>query len=113
MKEDKKPYQLKKNVLDWNKLVKELQKKGIRFYEAFQKKGELVPYHSHPYPELIAVIHGKMRLIIEEDILDLESNDLLTISPHAAHLACFPYQGGCHFLIGVPEERKENLSLAE
>ncbi len=52
--------------------------------------GDLLPYHSHRYAETLIVLNGNMRVIVEEEIIDLTVGDMLTIHPWAIHLLAFP-----------------------
>lgn len=66
-----------------------LQQKG-KVFEVKQTQGKLVPYHCHNHQEVIVVVEGSMRMIIEEDIVELQTGDFVVIEPWAIHLACFP-----------------------
>lgn len=90
--------------VEMQKFIKSLLLKQHKIYEVRQSMGELVPYHSHGVSELILVLEGKMRLIIEEDIIDLKAGDMITISPHAIHLAAFPFKGGARFYLCTPRQ---------
>ena len=88
--------------LELHRFLKTLLIKRHRVYELKHSRGELVPYHSHAVPEMILVLEGKMRLIIEEDIVDLAEGEMITIQPHAIHLAAFPFAGGARFYLCTP-----------
>ena len=81
-----------------SKFIKELLLKEYKIYEVSQKRGDLVPYHCHNHKEIILLLEGKMRLIIEEDIIDIEAGEVLTIEAWAIHLACFPQDSAKFFL---------------
>ncbi len=73
---------------------------------AAHRKGDLIPYHAHSHSELIVVESGVVRLIIEEEIIDLTKGDIINIAPWAIHLACFPDEEGAEFFICFPAKKK-------
>lgn len=79
--------------------IKKLLLQKYKVFEMENHNGDLVPYHTHPFPEMILVLDGKMRLIIEEDIVDVSAGELITIKPFAIHLASFPDEQSCRFYL--------------
>ena len=88
-----------------NKFIKGLLLKDFKIYEIQQRLGELIPYHTHQHKEMILMLDGYMRMIIEEDIVNLKRGDLLTIEAWSIHLACFPLEGGAKFYLCSPRNR--------
>jgi len=86
------------------KLIKELLLLNYKIYEIDQKPGDITPYHSHKHKEIVMVYEGKMRMIIEEDIVDLEEGDIVTIEPWAIHLCCYPFEQGARFYLCFPDK---------
>ena len=86
------------------RFIKGLLLKNYKIYEINQKKGELVPYHSHAHQEIILLLEGSMRLIIEEEIIDLQAGEMITIEPWAIHLASFPQDSGARFYLCYPKK---------
>ena len=86
------------------KFIKGLLLKDFKVYEIAQKQGELVPYHAHAHEEMILMLEGEMRLVIEEEIIDIKEGDLLTIKPWSIHLASFPHEKGARFYLCYPKK---------
>lgn len=89
------------------KFLKSLLIKDYKIYEMHNEKGTLVPYHAHAFTETILVLEGTMRLIIEEDIIDVHAGQMVTIKPFAIHLAAFPNEGGTRFYLLFSEKNKD------
>lgn len=87
------------------RFLKELLLKNYKIFEIYQKTGDLIPYHSHGHKEIIIIMQGQMRMIIEEDIIDLSEGDMITIQPWAVHLSCFPEKEGCTFYLCHPAKK--------
>ncbi len=85
---------------DDDKLIEALSYKGYTVYAVKQKSNQLIPYHEHPSEEMVIVLSGKIRYIIEEEIVDLEAGDIIRIRPHSIHS-----------MIGTAEEGISNLLL--
>ncbi|MDH5719709.1 MAG: cupin domain-containing protein [Spirochaetia bacterium] len=105
--------QKQKNLIDskasLSQYIKNLLLDEYKIYEISQKKGELIPYHAHSYHELIIVLEGKLRLIIEEDIIDLTEGDFLTIEPWAIHLLSFPEKNAKFYLCFHPKKKNKQI----
>jgi|GEM_PF-1679039 len=84
------------------RILKELLLNDYKIYEMSQKQGDLIPYHSHAHKEILAVSEGNVRVIVEEDIVDLKKGDIITIKPWAVHLSCFPFDKGAFFYLCHP-----------
>ncbi|MDH4263715.1 MAG: cupin domain-containing protein [Spirochaetia bacterium] len=84
------------------RFLKELLLKDYKIYEMSQKQGDLIPYHTHAYKEIIVMAEGHMRMIIEEDLIDLKEGDIITVKPWAVHLSCFPIKKGALFYLCHP-----------
>jgi len=97
---------LKSSKVTLSQYIKGLLLDKYKIYEISQKKGELIPYHAHSYHELIIVLEGKLRVVIEEDIIDLSEGDFLTIEPWAIHLLCFPEKNAKFYLCFQPKKNK-------
>ncbi len=91
------------------KFLKTLLIKDYKIYEMQNEQGTLVPYHAHSFAETILVLEGMVRMIIEEDIVDLYPGQMVTIQPYAIHLAAFPNEGGARFYLLFAEKGKENI----
>lgn len=79
--------------------IKKLLLQRYKVFEMESRHGDLVPYHTHSFAEMILVLEGKMRLIIEEDIIDITPGELVTIKPFAIHLAAFPNESCRYYLL--------------
>lgn len=91
------------------KFLKSLLIKDYKIYEMHNEQGTLVPYHAHAFTETILCLEGTMRLIIEEDIVDVHPGQMVTIQPFAIHLAAFPNEGGARFYLLFSERSKGKL----
>lgn len=91
------------------KFLKTLLIKDYKIYEMHNEQGTLVPYHAHAFAETILVLEGMMRMIIEEDIVDLYPGQMVTLQPFAIHLAAFPNAGGARFYLLFAEKGKGNI----
>lgn len=97
--------QLFQSQMHLTRFFKELLLQDYRVVEAEHRRGELVPYHSHSHEEMMLVIAGRVRMIIEEDIVDLKEGDLITIQPWAIHLMAFPDRHGARFYLSHPKKQ--------
>ncbi len=70
---------------DMEYLIDFLIERGYSPYPMEQKRGQLVPYHSHPSEEMVIVVKGSVRYVIEEEIVDLYEGDIIRIAPMSAH----------------------------
>ncbi len=77
-----------------------LESKGYTVYNILQKTNQLLPYHEHPSEEMLIVVSGKIRYVIEEDIVDLEAGDIIRIAPNSVHS-----------MIGIHSEDYSNVIL--
>lgn len=91
------------------KFLKTLLIKDYKIYEMYNEQGTLVPYHAHAFTETILVLDGMMRMIIEEDIIDLYPGQMVTIQPFAIHLAAFPHESGARFYLLFSEKGKNGI----
>ena len=91
------------------KFLKSLLIKDYKIYEMQNEKGTIVPYHAHAHTETILVLEGVMRLIIEEDIVDIYPGQMVTIQPFAVHMAAFPQESGARFYLLYSERGKQKL----
>ncbi len=62
-----------------------LSKNGYTVYSMKQKGNQLVPYHTHPSQEMVIVLSGSVRYIIEEEIVDLVEGDIIKIKSGYLH----------------------------
>ncbi|MEI0580879.1 cupin domain-containing protein [Brachyspira pilosicoli] len=85
---------------DDEKLIYILSNKGYNIYSIKQKTNQLIPYHEHPSEEMVIVLSGKIRYVIEEEIVDLEEGDVIKVKPHSIHS-----------MISIAEEAYSNLLL--
>lgn len=91
------------------KFLKTLLIKDYKIYEMQNEQGTMVPYHAHAFAETILVLEGMVRMIIEEDIVDLYPGQMVTIQPFAIHLAAFPNEGGARFYLLFAEKGKDSI----
>ena len=68
-------------------------------------KGDIVPYHSHAHTENLVLVRGHVRMIIEEEIIDLKAGEMVVIEPWAIHMCAFP-QGAAQFYVCFPRAKK-------
>lgn len=87
-------------IKDDDKLLDMLTDKGYTVYSIAQKSNQLIPYHEHPSEEMVIVLSGKVRYIIEEEIVDIEEGDIIRIAPHSVHA-----------MVGIAEEGISNMFL--
>lgn len=87
--------------------LKELLLRDYKIYEMRQKQGDLIPYHTHGYKEILVIAEGNIRMIVEEDIIDLKAGDMISIAPWAVHLSCFPVEKGAFFYLCHPLRNKK------
>lgn len=87
-------------IKDDAKLLETLSNKGYTVYSVKQKSHQFVPYHEHPSEEMVIVLSGKIRYIIEEEIVDIEEGDIIRIRPHSVHS-----------MVGLSEDGVSNLLL--
>ena len=86
--------------------IKSLILQNYKVYDMLHNSGDLVPYHTHSHEETILIKKGRMRMIIEENFIELQAGNILTIEPWAIHLSCFPYKEGADFYLCFPPKRK-------
>ena len=82
------------------KLIHILNNKGYNIYSIKQKTNQLIPYHEHPSEEMVIVLSGKIRYVVEEEVVDLEEGDVIKVKPYSIHS-----------MISVAEEAYSNLLL--
>ncbi|AFR69363.1 cupin domain-containing protein [Brachyspira pilosicoli WesB] len=82
------------------KLIHILNNKGYNIYSIKQKTNQLIPYHEHPSEEMVIVLSGKIRYVVEEEVVDLEEGDVIKVKPHSIHS-----------MISIAEETYSNLLL--
>lgn len=70
---------------DVSDLLPVLVKKGYTVYGVEQQPNQLVPYHKHPSEEMVIVLEGKVRFIIEEEVVDVSAGEVIRISPESVH----------------------------
>ena len=93
------------NEKDLFRFVKDLLNQNFKIYEVKQTSGDIVPYHTHSHKEVIIILEGRVRMIIEEEMIDLQKGDILTINPWSIHLACFPFvDEPAHFYLCFPKK---------
>lgn len=68
----------------------ELLKQGYSIIEYKNPRGDIIPYHAHASPEILIVLSGKVRVVVEEVIIDLVPEDVLIINAFAIHMLSFP-----------------------
>ncbi|MEK6793428.1 MAG: cupin domain-containing protein [Spirochaetota bacterium] len=74
--------------------------KGYTVYGVEHKPNQLVPYHVHPSQEIAIVLRGKMRYIIEEEIVDIGEGEVIHILASAVHATVsIADTGDSHLLI--------------
>jgi len=66
-------------------IVDTLKDEGYSIYSVVQKTNQLVPYHSHPSEEVVIVLDGNIRYVIEEEIVDLQKGDIIRVAAHSVH----------------------------
>ncbi|MCX7632670.1 MAG: AraC family ligand binding domain-containing protein [Turneriella sp.] len=91
------------------KFLKNLLLRDYKIYEMQYEQGTLVPYHAHSFAETMLVLEGMVRMIIEEDIVDVYPGQIVTIQPFAIHLAAFPREGGARFYLLYSEKDKNSI----
>lgn len=82
------------------KLIEVLNDKGYSIYSIKQKTNQLIPYHEHPSEEMVIVLNGKIRYVVEEEVVELNDGDIIKIKPHSVHS-----------MISIAEEGFSNLLL--
>ena len=88
-------------VKDDERLIETLSDKGYTVYAIAQKSNQLIPYHEHPSEEMVIVLSGKVRYIVEEEIVDLEEGDIIRVRPHSVHSMIGIYESGVSNLLLV------------
>lgn len=94
------PYLLEKNkYLTYNRTDQEtfwhcFQKEfsvgsKLKLKEFVHSQGTFFPYHVHRHQEIIVVKSGHLRLVVEEHVIDMFSNDQIQIEPWAIHFISF------------------------
>jgi len=81
------------------RFLKRLLVGKAKIFEIRNRQGELVPYHAHQNTEILFVLEGRLRAIIEEDIVDLGPGDIAIIEPFSIHLVAFPFSEGARFYL--------------
>ncbi len=77
-----------------------LVQNGYTVYSMEQKGNQLVPYHTHPSEEMVIVLTGSVRYIIEEEIVDLIEGDIIKIKA-----------GFLHAMVGINTDTVSNLLI--
>src|SRR5262245_25749184 len=50
-------------------------------------RGAVVARHSHPHEQIVVMMHGKLRLVVEEAETIMKRDDIVVIPPNAPHEA--------------------------
>ena len=66
-------------------IVSTLKDEGYSIYSVTQKTNQLVPYHEHPSEEVVIVLEGRIRYVIEEEVVDLKKGDIIRVAAHSVH----------------------------
>lgn len=64
-----------------------LAEQDLKVFGVVQPPNVIVPYHAHDEEELLIVLEGRMKFIIEEEPVMVGVGDALTIAPHSIHSA--------------------------
>lgn len=89
-----------KSKMSSNSVRNILARNGYTVYSMQQKGNQLVPYHVHPSEEMVIVLSGKVRYIIEEEIVDLVEGDIIKIKP-----------GSLHAMVGISKDSVSNMLI--
>ena len=55
--------------------------------QIYLKKGTLVPYHSHTSEQMIYVLQGALRTLVDGEEITVREGEVLQVPPGAAHQA--------------------------
>ncbi|MCS6985008.1 MAG: cupin domain-containing protein [Leptospiraceae bacterium] len=91
------------NASDFRQFLAQKVKLKMEFAEYKNLAGDLIPYHAHKEHEVLILLSGKLRAVVEEEIVDLECGEILIIEPYAIHLLTFPESDSRYFRCSASE----------
>lgn len=68
-------------------IISALVELNCRIFEVVQPAGSIVPYHTHEETESIIVLKGVMQFNVEEELVLVDSGEIITIRARAIHAA--------------------------
>lgn len=74
-----------KSRISSDSLTNILVQNGYTVHFMEQKSNQFVPYHSHPSEEMVIVLTGSVRYIVEEEIVDLVEGDIIRVKKDSLH----------------------------
>jgi quercetin dioxygenase-like cupin family protein len=72
---------------DPEEILSALAEQNLKVFGVVQPANVIIPYHTHDEEELLIVLEGRMKFIIEEEPVMVGVGEALTIAPHSIHLA--------------------------
>jgi quercetin dioxygenase-like cupin family protein len=80
------------DTLELHKVTEMIARKAIHGAEqtlaqAYFKKGALVPMHAHPGEQLIYVLQGALRALVDGEEVTVREGEVLQVPAQAAHQA--------------------------
>ena len=68
-------------------IISALMQLDCRIFEVAQPAGSIVTYHTHKETESVIVLNGVMQFNVEEDLVLVNSGEIITIRANAIHAA--------------------------
>ncbi len=68
-------------------IISALLELDCRIFEVAQPAGSIVPYHTHEETESVIVLNGIMQFNVEEELVLVNSGEIITIRAKAIHAA--------------------------
>jgi quercetin dioxygenase-like cupin family protein len=80
------------DALDLQKVTEMIARKVIpgaeqTLAQAYFKKGALIPMHAHPGEQLIYVLQGALRALVDGEEVTVREGEVLQVPAHADHQA--------------------------
>lgn len=86
--------------LDRDAVAAEWRRRGYSCYDFHDRPGQQWNDFTHATNELVTVVEGRLRLIVEGRTLELEPGDEAFIPRHASHSVHNIHDGPTHWLFG-------------
>ena len=85
-------------------IISALAERDYRVFEVEQPAGAFVPYHAHYEEEAVIVVKGRMQFNVEEELVLVQSGEVITIREEAIHSAAQVGEEKVRLLLAFPND---------
>lgn len=85
-------------------IISALAERDYRVFEVEQPAGAFVPYHAHREEEAVIVVEGRMQFNVEEELVLVQSGEVITIREEAIHSAAQVGEEKARLLLAFPND---------